>query len=357
MNNIPNPVYYKNKRGIYLGCNQAFQTWMGRPIAEIFGRSVFDFMPTEVAVQEYKNDLEVVKKESSISFEITYPDSSGQIRDVIFNKSTFYNLDGSVGGIVGVIVDITERKKTETELLISESQLKHANATKNKFFSIISHNLRNPFSTMLGFSDMLLDDYDEFGEDERKSFVVEIQKSAKYAYGLLENLLYWSRLQTNQIQFKPEKISLDDLVNDLVIKNTLESNKRKINLISQIEDGVFAYGDESMISLVLQNLISNALKFTGEEGDIKIYSKTKNDFVEITVEDSGIGLGAEDISKLFRIEIHATKIGGSKEKGTGLGLILCKDFVHKNGGEIRVESTPGQGSKFIFTMPSKNQEI
>lgn len=250
------------------------------------------------------------------------------------------------------ITQAITRKKNDEAIKKYTDELKQLNATKDKFFSIIAHDLKNPFITILGFSDLLLSDYNELTDEEILFYIEEMKKSADISHNLLQNLLQWSRSQTGRIEFNPVKLNLADLVKEnFNLLNATATNKQ-IELISEVPDNSFINADEEMIKTILRNLISNAIKFTSKGGKVKICSKIQNNFIETCVEDTGIGMSEETMNKLFRLDVSHTSKGTDQETGTGLGLILCKEFVEKNNGTIRVESEPGKGSRFIFTLPT-----
>jgi len=279
-----------------------------------------------------------------------------------------------------IIRDITERKRTEEEikryieemqfnediiarnsfelqelygkLTESESELKELNAKKDKFFSIISHDLRSPFTAIVGFSRILVDDFDELPPDQVKSFAQNIYESSENVLKLLENLLYWSRLQTNRIQYEPQQLILKTVVDDTLCLYKANMLEKNITLANRIPKDSVAWADKNMFDAILRNLISNALKFTRNSGSISVSGEKKGEYVELCVEDSGVGISAENMSRLFKIDEHITTQGTNREKGTGLGLILCKEFIERNGGTMRVESTVNIGTKFLFTLPA-----
>jgi PAS domain S-box-containing protein len=250
-----------------------------------------------------------------------------------------------------VAIDDTERKNAETRLIESEKQLLSANSMKDKFFSIIAHDLKNPFSSIVGFSNLLYEGYANFSEKQRKEFIKNICEASENTFKLLQNLLEWSRTQTGNIEFEPDYIDVGKIVNEnIALLNSWFMNK-KITVKSIIPERTTAFADENMIKVVVRNLLSNALKFTNENGSIIISSTTGDGEVEVCFEDDGVGLSEERIEKLFRIDEHCKSKGTAKEEGTGLGLILCKEFVTKNKGKISVQSTVGKGSKFSFSIP------
>ena len=237
------------------------------------------------------------------------------------------------------------------KLRVSENNLLTINATKDKFFSIIAHDLKNPFNALLSFSEMLRENLKAFKQDEIRAYVDIIQKATNNLYRLLDNLLQWSSTQTGKLEFHPENFDLNQITNNIIQIMSIHADKKGIKLINLLPDNIQAYGDKNLVSTVIRNLISNAVKFTHENGEIKIEGIVREKDVEITVTDNGIGINQVDLDKLFRLDYNVTTIGTSEEKGTGLGLILCKEFVEKNGGTIRVESELEKGSSFKFTIP------
>ena len=238
-------------------------------------------------------------------------------------------------------------------------QLKKVNAemretikTKDKFFSIIAHDLRAPFNTLLGFSEVLLDEYDRRDAEENKEMITHIFNSAVHGFDLLNNLLDWSRSQTGRIEYEPQDFSLTDLISQNILSISDVAYKKNIEVKNELKEQILTYADRRMIDTIVRNLISNAIKFTKSGGEISISAKKGNGVLIISVIDSGVGIKEENISKLFRLEESISTPGTDKEQGTGLGLILCKEFIEKNGGEIWVESEYGKGSKFNFTIPA-----
>ncbi|MDQ2177313.1 ATP-binding protein [Marinifilum sp. D714] len=251
-----------------------------------------------------------------------------------------------------MVKDQLEEELTRQKVMIEKQrkELERLNATKDKFFSIIAHDLKNPFASLIGASDFLVNSSDELSKEQLHNFHEIINQSARRGYKLLENLLEWARMQTGNIEFKPKQVDLWNLVNEVVNLLTGSAEHKEICLSAEIDENLKAFVDENMIDTVVRNLVSNAIKFTPRGGVIKVSSQVVGQFIEITVADNGIGITPENISKLFKIDEKVSKNGTENESGTGLGLILCKEFVERHGGEIRVESELGKGSKFIFTI-------
>jgi two-component system sensor histidine kinase/response regulator len=232
-------------------------------------------------------------------------------------------------------------------------QLKDTVASRNKFFSIIAHDLKDPFNTLIGFSDILLKSIETASPEEIREIVKHIYESSVFGFELLTNLLEWSSSQTGRIKYNPEKVEVRALATRIVdlLKSTAEKKQISLNVPVVTEHVVMA--DRKMIETVLRNLVSNAIKFTSANGSVTIqYGRIDNSTVKISVKDTGMGIPEEDINKLFRVEETFSTPGTELERGTGLGLLLCKEFVEKNCGEIVVESEVGVGSEFTITLPT-----
>ena len=248
--------------------------------------------------------------------------------------------------------ELLARVKTHLELLQQRRNLKELNATKDKFFSIIAHDLKSPLNQLLGLSEILQKELESNHADEVKSLAKLMNESARSGRMLLENLLEWSRSQTGTINYSPELIDMAMVTNEVIDLNIQNAIQKNIVMESKVKPGVIAFADENMIKTILRNLISNSIKFTGNGGKIILNAKIDKNLVVCSVADNGIGIKPADLKKLFRIDINPNSIGSSKEKGTGLGLILCKEFVEINGGKIWVESKLGEGSKFKYSIPA-----
>ena len=250
------------------------------------------------------------------------------------------------------IRDISERKQAEQILLENEIRLRQLNATKDKFFSIIAHDLKSPFNSIIGFTNLLAEQIEEKDYEGIDKYVNIIEHSAQNAMDLLLNLLEWSRTQSGRTEFNPEFVDSVGLINEAVDLLNDAAQQKSINIIKEIPHDAPVFADRYMISTVLRNLISNAIKFTHPGGQILISAREENQELQIAVTDNGVGISNESQNKLFRIEESYSTLGTLNEKGTGLGLILCKEFVEKHKGKIRVESEEGKGSQFLFTIPA-----
>ncbi|MDX2188613.1 MAG: two-component regulator propeller domain-containing protein [Bacteroidota bacterium] len=229
-------------------------------------------------------------------------------------------------------------------------ELVNLNATKDKIFSIIAHDLKNPFQGILSLTTLLIDKYKEYSDEQKHQFINQIKGTSEKAFNLLQNLLNWAQTQTDSIHYEPKSIELISLIEQSVSVYKVNAEKKQIKIEFQLPSSILIYADENMISTVLRNLIGNAIKFTPESGKIIISSKLELNKVLISIIDSGIGISEEIFNKLFKIDQHISTKGTSGESGSGLGLIICKEFVEKNGGELII-SKNNLGSTFGFTVP------
>jgi anti-sigma regulatory factor (Ser/Thr protein kinase) len=236
-------------------------------------------------------------------------------------------------------------------------ELEVANSSKDKFFSIIAHDLKLPFNSLINISELLMKQYDEFDSKAIKNFILGINQSSHFAFNLLQNLLSWANSQTNRIEISPTSFDIKLLLEETLSLFSYNAHEKNIELISEIGSDTYVYADVNMVDTVVRNLISNAIKFTNAGGKISLMSKIVNNEVQISISDTGIGIKKVDIEKLFRFDISHSTTGTKMEKGTGLGLILCKEFIEKNNGKIFIESLWGRGSTFSITLPAGNKPL
>lgn len=247
--------------------------------------------------------------------------------------------------------ELLSRIRIQLELRRTRKKLEETNATKDKFFSIIGHDLKNPIGAIRGLAEELVQNIDQFDIDEVNDFSIRILKNSEKVCQLLEDILQWSRLQGNKIEYKPSALNLAEVIDTSVTLLSLNAKKKNINIKMLIKEDIKVFADYNMLNTVIRNLISNAIKFTYENGEIIVSAYNDGELILISVEDNGVGMQQENIEKLFNIGSNFSTKGTQKEEGTGLGLILCKEFVERNGGSIFVESEYGKGSCFSFTVP------
>lgn len=260
------------------------------------------------------------------------------------------NLLKTVSEILGLYFENQSNKFTITS---QNMELKKANATKDKFFSIIAHDLKNPFNSIIGFTNMLLDELNTLKKDEIINLIATINDSSKQAFKLLENLLQWARSQTGHIKFDPLQININSLIRESINSSKAFADSKDIKINIEVEDNLNITADNNMLHTVLRNLINNSIKFTKENGNITVKAHQNENNIQFEIIDTGIGMSKKTADRLFKIEEKISKPGTNNETGTGLGLLICKEFIEKHGGSIYVESEEGKGSKFIFTIPTE----
>ncbi len=300
--------------------------------------------------KEQKNRSNVSSQGFSASFEIRQYKKDGSVYWADVKVGLSIAADGYPSGFNGITRDITERKKAEQELRDSEAKLRKINATKDKFFSIIAHDLRNPFSSLVGFTSMLSEQFDNFSDSEKLTIINQLRITSETAYRLLENLLEWSRSETGTMSLSPVYFDFDALCQEVLVLHRPHAQRKNIE-ISYVPCPVKqVFADRNMIGTVLRNLVSNAVKFTREGGLVVIdFSVAENKLVVI-VRDSGVGIPLDMQKRLFSIDQKVKTSGTYNEPGSGLGLILCNEFVLLNGGKLSLESVPDKGSVFSFTL-------
>jgi len=323
---------------------------------EFLGRSVFDFIAPEDHALLIKNTKELIsgKKGSRITeYRAIRKDNSKFYIDV--NARILHDSYGNPTSILYVERDITERKMAEAEIKKSNQELEKLDSEKNKLFSIIAHDLRSPFHGLMGLTGVLVADSHDMTSSEIKQYSNLLHNSVAHLYTLLENLLEWAQLQKDSIDFVPKNINLSSLFSLSSDPIKQRAVQKGITIINEIPDNQFIYADEKMINSVLRNLLSNAIKYTNKGGKVVGKAKkTEQGMVEISVTDTGVGIPKNIIGKLFMLGEKVSTTGTDNEPSTGLGLLLCKEFVEKHGGKIRVESTKNVGSTFYFTVPEKD---
>ncbi|HEY3372333.1 MAG TPA: PAS domain-containing sensor histidine kinase [Prolixibacteraceae bacterium] len=249
------------------------------------------------------------------------------------------------------IRDITERKQLEKALKESEARLRELNSTKDKFFSIIAHDLRGPFNSIMGFSELMVEQTQEKNYEEVERYASIIYQSSQRAMELVTNLLEWSRSKVGRLQFNPENIDIGELIKSVVQLLKDSAQHKSITIYTDVSPGLQVRADRAMLATILRNLVSNAIKFTKPDGEIVVSVQKEQYQLSFMVADNGIGIKKEAINKLFDMDASYSTPGTQDEKGTGLGLLLCKEFIERHGGDLRVESELGKGSKFYFTIP------
>jgi signal transduction histidine kinase len=251
------------------------------------------------------------------------------------------------------IKELTDYNKQLERVVAEQSrELNGVIATNTKVISIIAHDLRSPFVSLIGILEIIRDYFDKKGENDIERYIDIAAESANSSLNLLDNLAAWAVSQNDDRKLQPEKIDLKNMLMDEIRIIRCSAVQKQVSLVHSIPPELNIVADVRMMKTVLRNLVNNAVKYSNPGGEVKISASAGKEYVEISVQDYGIGISGEDQMKLFRKDILHSTPGTNKEKGTGLGLLLCKEFVEKHGGKIRLISEPGKGSKFIITLPN-----
>ncbi|HUX52836.1 MAG TPA: PAS domain S-box protein [Williamwhitmania sp.] len=272
--------------------------------------------------------------------------TGGDVRWVESTLKPMFDESGKISMIIAVSRDISHRKEIE-------QQLREVNSMKDKFLSIIAHDLKNPFNALLGFSSLLLSNLAEYDRNRIKEFVSEIHNAAQGGVDLLEELMQWAMVQSGAMTFAPETVRLSDISKEVFELASIQAATKHLFLVDNISERYEVFADKRMVATILRNLVTNAIKFTKPGGVVKVTAERIDKLIAVTVADSGVGIQQQDLEKLFRIDVKPSEIGAdSVGKGTGLGLILCDEFVKRHGGTISAKSVFGQGAEFTFTLPA-----
>lgn len=312
-------------------------------------------------VEEFNDKMDKlygqVTKTSDI-FEYRIIDKEGNATWIENKITVARGSKGEIEKVFGIISDVSIAKRAEEELKKSANDLKELNEAKDRFISIISHDLRTPFTSILGFTDFLLTEKD-LEEEKRMEYITFIGESAKSMLNMVNSLLDWTRLQTGRIKFEPDRVNAKIIIDKVIQVLSGAALQKNIQLISELEKDFFIHADENLLFQVFNNLISNAIKFTKQNGTIKVLAQVDvaKRKAQFSVKDNGVGIMPDDLNKLFKVDSKFTTPGTSGEKGSGLGLSLVSDIIHKHGGDIWVESEHGKGSEFIFTIPVASNYI
>lgn len=354
LNTIPNPVFYTDKQNKLLGCNKAFEHITNHSISDMAGMKLEDLSKnTDFGCQA--DEVLTIAGKGRVRNEAVVKFADGKRHDIICYKNSITDSDKKCLGIVGIIIDITDIKRAEKSIIQSEKKLREAINSKDKFFNIMAHDLKNPFNAVLGLTGLIADNFESHTQKEVKRLIHQVNKSATQIYNLLENLLEWARAQSGSIEKNATRFSISEPIQECIVLFNHAMDVKHIKLEYTLAEELFVFADKNMILTVVRNLLSNAIKYTPEHGQIKIEVKNIKKFAEVTITDSGVGIDPLNIDKLFKIDQPITTPGVDNEKGTGLGLIICKEFIKNNGGKIYATSLNNKGASFTFTIPLVNK--
>ncbi|NOX16657.1 MAG: PAS domain-containing sensor histidine kinase [Chlorobi bacterium] len=268
------------------------------------------------------------------------------------HKAAYFQLSPEIVKEIGKLEEKTQK------LVLHSEYLQETNSTKDKFFNIIAHDLRAPFNAILGLADILKNEAGDMSTKDITDMASRIYSASKNSLEMVEDLLDWARLQNNSIEYFPENFLIEDIVLDILFIMKNNALKKKVQITTKLEKKLRVFADKNMIALILRNLLSNAVKFSRAGGQIEIIAETiSEEMAKLTIKDNGVGIKKEDIARILKVDEHYSTLGTEKEKGTGLGLVLCNEFVTKNNGELIIKSEFGKGSEISVTIPKKEIKI
>ncbi|WP_276169067.1 PAS domain-containing sensor histidine kinase [Zobellia alginiliquefaciens] len=350
LDHMGDSVFVKDAQSRLVIVNDAFCKMMGLSRKDILGKTLAEDFAPEEAESFLKVDQQVLESgiESVVEEKITV--RGGKSKIISTRKSRFIDEKGHKF-LVCVLRDISENKKAEEDLRKSETQLRKVGDTKDKLFSIIAHDLRSPFNNISLLSDLLGDSIQKNDVAQSNEYLELIDRTTKNSLNLLDNLLNWAKSQMGQLELESKSVCVHQIINEtLELYETIAKTKDITLNYSKVE-AIEVRSDDKMIRTVVRNLVSNAIKFTKPGGNINLSTALSDTHVEVTVSDNGVGMSSDTCKRLFGINTNMACVGTADEKGSGFGLVLCKEFVEKLGGKIWAESTLGEGSDFKFTVP------
>jgi PAS domain S-box-containing protein len=329
----------------FIKTNKAFCSFLGYTETELYGKTISEityFEDEQKGVEDLRRHLAGEIESSQVQKRYVRKDGK-----VVWGEVTISLIRDSLGKplyFLPIIQDITDRKNIENELI-------ELNATKDKFMSMLAHDLKSPFNVILGFSDLLMENIDKYDKRTIANFVEKIHSSSESTFALLENLLEWARTLQGRIPYNPENIHLHSVVNEVLTTVLGSALGKEIKILINVNKRHFVHADRNMLKTIIRNLLSNAIKFSYKNSEVTVNSSVHGEQISISVVDHGTGMPEETREKLFKLGDNQSVKGTEGERGTGLGLILCKEFTERHNGNIEVISEPGKGSTFCFTMP------
>ncbi len=347
----PIPYFTLDINGVIKETNLSASYMVGISRNKMIGKNFISYILPD-SREIYKHFIKTVFDSSTKhSCELKVLNNDKQVFYVLLEGINLENALESDQKCQIALIDMTGYKKIEASIKETNKELNKLNATKDKLFSIIAHDLKSPFLSLLGSSELIATEIDRLSKEKIKVLSKGLNKNLVNLFDLLNNLLNWSLTQRDMIDYNPLIINLNEMINKMIQATEHVAVKKDISVSNNIDMNIYVFADANMLRSVIQNLIMNALKFNQPGGKVFITSVKNGDFVEVSIEDTGVGIAPEKSSEIFDFNTSNSTYGTAGEKGTGLGLPLCKEFVERNNGRIWVESESGKGSKFTFTLP------
>lgn len=358
-NTVKDAIFIQDRDGIILEANVGAQKMYGYTGEYFKGKTPADFSAyTNGDLEHIKICLEKAFQGEPQKLEFWGKRSNGEVfpKEISLYKGVFF--DEEV--VIAMATDITERKQNEAQLQAYTLQLQELAETRDKVYSIVAHDLRSSFNSILGLSELLSEDWDTLEDNRKQLFAKNIFVAADGSYKLLQNLLDWSKHQSGLLEYDPISFDMCGIINETLSLYIIQSSRKNITLESDIKSSTFVYADTNMVQSILRNLISNAIKFTPVNGKVwitksEITGDNSETMICISVHDNGVGISKDRLGKLFDSKLNKTTPGTANEQGTGLGILICREMAEQNKGKLWVESEEGAGSTFSFTLPFMKQ--
>lgn len=352
IDNIPASVYVKDMDGRKILANESeYELWGFDSEEEILGKTDSDLSPAGIAAISKNEDQKVLETGEPIIDKDAYTLINGEEYVLLVSKLPIKDKEGDVIGLVGISVDITDRKQMENQLRERNEELRKLYETTNKIYSVIGHDLKTPLSSILGMADLMIN---EIEEGDLAANLNIIRQAALRMSDLLEDLLRWARLQTGDLSINREVFQLADIIESSGELLCVPAGQKGVSVVLNTDDSLSVYADEQMIATIVRNFLSNAIKFSDEGDVVTVNQQVDAEYWRISVADEGVGISQENLNNLFDDQDHPTKEGTDNEKGSGIGLRLCKELAELHEGEIIVESEVGIGSVFTLKIPKAN---
>jgi len=354
IDNIPACVYVKDLSGRKVLANRSeYELWGFNREEEMLGKRDADLSKEGIAALSENEDRQVLETGEPIIDKDAYTEIDGKEYVLLVSKLPLKDSNGNIVGLVGISNDITERKKMENKLRERNQQLEKLNNMTNKIYSVVGHDLKTPLSSILGLSDLLLSDMEDLEDEEvlKKNLSI-IRHSALTMSDLLGDLLNWARIQTDDLSLNNKQFSISETVRDTIDLLAITAEQKGISLEFSNEEVFQVHADKQLITTIIRNFISNALKFSDEGDTVLVDVERDEKHWHVSVKDEGVGISEKNVDRLFDNRKHPQDEGTQNEKGSGIGLRLCKELAERHGGQISVESELGEGSTFTLTIPT-----
>jgi len=352
-NTAPVMIWIADVEGLFSFVNRVWLDYTGKDIGNQLGINWLKNVHPDDSENLLNIYQSAFKSHETFSAEFRFKGLNEKYQWMLIKGTPRLNDEGKFSGFIGSCVNINDQIENEEKIKLINTELTESNETKDKFFSIISHDLRGPLSGLMQILDILSTSYETMKEEEKIDIIDQAAKSSNSTFALIENLLEWSRIQSGTFPYEPKEFTLLALINS--VGNLYNQNFRNkgITFKVDVKPDTTVFADTKMTETIIRNLLSNAIKFTPQNGTVLVNSEGDQDNTIIRVIDSGIGITQTTLAKLFRIDVSHSTRGTADEPGTGLGLILCKELVEKQRGKIWVESKKDEGSTFYFTLPAR----